>query len=766
MTLTVLRALRAGALLAALFATPLLAQGQGSFPHGHVWGQGGFVSFAARPRPVAAWAEDGRALRMAGKTVDPLTFEEVTVKPPVKESEELDRGRKAFEGALKAKGLRVRQVRARPSTVPRAPEGNPGVLREGDGSAALVGGDLWVQRDGERLVRLTRTGKASLKRRIEMAPDGRALSFVDGYDLYLGRTDGTLFRLSDDGSPELFYGELDWVYQEEVYGRYKFKATWWAPNSEHLAFLRIDEEGVPTFNVVDDIPTHPEIEALKYPKAGDTNPRATLHVASAEDGKVRAVDLGRYEGKEILIVRVGWTPDSRVLFQVQDREQTWLDLNVADPKTGAVTHWIREDSETWVNILDGIHWLEDGSFLWESERTGYRHLYHYDAQGKLVRAVTSGEWQVTGVSEIDEKRGEVVFTGTRDGAINKNTYIVRLEGGEPWRVTPGPGTHSVEWNGDGSLALVRSNALNNPGEQRLVRRDGKVLRILARSPMPKAAERYGYSMPELVSIPCRDGYRLDATILKPENFDPALAWPVWIDTYSGPDAPSVRNAWESSGWFQFLAQEGYIVFQLNVRSASGRGQKHTQACYQRMGIPETEDIEDAVKWLTAHPWADASRVGITGWSYGGFIAARALCCTKLFKLGIAGGGVYTWRNYDTIYTERYMRTPQNNPEGYENGSVLKWAKNLHGHLVIIHGAIDDNVHVQNAMQLAYELQKAGKIFDLMIYPRNRHGIRNRSQFWHWRDYVWHQIQEHLPAGGRSPASGEGEKAEPAGANGR
>jgi dipeptidyl-peptidase-4 len=323
---------------------------------------------------------------------------------------------------------------------------------------------------------------------------------------------------------------------------------------------------------------------------------------------------------------------------------------------------------------------------------------------------------------------------------------VSLDGGDARRLTPGDGSHVVSWNADGSLYVDTWSSLADPGGGRLYRRDGTKVRELYDLEPPDGGG-FLFSQPELVSIPARDGYALDAMIVKPVPFDPSKAHPVFIDSYFGPDSPSVRNRWNGSTWDQFLAQQGMVVMSLNVRSASGRGHAHTTTAYKQLGVVELRDLCDAVDWLTAKPWADAERVGVSGYSYGGFMAAYALLNSDKFRLGFAGGGVYDWRNYDTMYTERYMRTPQNNPEGYDATSCIKTARGLRGHLVIHHGTIDENVHMQNAIQLVHALQEAGRgepgsSFELMLYPGNRHGNRGPAAL-HNRRLLWASIQRHL-----------------------
>lgn len=580
-------------------------------------------------------------------------------------------------------------------------------------------------------------------RHADLSPDGKWVGFIRKHNLYLAEV-GTdqLRQLTTDGNEEQLYGQLDWVYQEEVYGRGRWKGFWWSPESDAVAFLALDQSNVPSFPIVDLIPMHPEVESLRYPKAGDPNPRARLGVGHT-DGTVTWVDLSSYPS-DVLIVRVGWTPDgSQVVLQLQDRVQTWLDLVVADPRTGSTRRWIRESTGTWTNRLDPPRWLEDGSFLWASERTGYKHLYHYDESGELLGVVTRGEWPVRRIIRVDEQSGWIWFTGATRHGVDQHAFRVRLDGSEQAQITRGRGWHSVEPNGDGSLFINEHSRLDQPPRRLLINGQGEVMRVLAES---ESLGEYQCSIPELHEIENRHGERLDATVIKPHDFDPRRKYPVWLITYSGPAAPSVSNRWSPSTWDQFLAQEGYIVFRVNNRSSSRYGQRVVGKCYRQLGVTELQDLEDAVRWLTANPWADGDRVGIRGWSYGGFMAAYALTHSSLFRLGFAGAGVYDWRCYDTIYTERYMGTPQDNPDGYRASSCVAAAANLSGHLVLVHGTVDDNVHVQNAMQFAQALQRAGHAFEFMLYPQSTHGIRDPEQRWHMRELEWRAIQRHIGPG--------------------
>lgn len=606
--------------------------------------------------------------------------------------------------------------------------------------------DLWFFRHGgERATRLTDSELA--EENVRLAPDGRFASFVRGNDLFVIETDSSRERrITKDGSADRLNGKLDWVYQEEIYGRGNFQATWWSPTSRHLAFLALDESGVPHHPIVDHLPNRAELEDTRYPKAGDPNPTVRLGVARARDGRVTWIDLAAWAQAEPLIVQVGWTPDGKQLcFQVQDREQTWLDLALADPESGAPTVLLRETTGSFVERADEPRWLADGSFLWRSERTGFKHLERRAGDGKLQTTITGGEWEVREITAVDEAAQLIWFSGSRDSAIAPNLYRIGFDGNNLVRLTQGPGSHSVEWSPDKAWFLDRVSSVAFPPEVRLCAgADGRVLQVLGKAEV-KTLDEYAFTSPELLQIPTRDGFRMDATLLKPSPFDPTRKYPVWLPTYSGPDAPSVGDRWNGDAWPQFLAQQGYVVLQVNNRTSSQRGHLHVAKCWQQLGVQELADLEDAIAWLGVNrAFVDPTRVGITGWSYGGFMTAFALTHSRAFKLGVAGAGVYDWRLYDTIYTERFMRTPQNNPAGYAATSCIEAAKNLSGYLVLAHGTLDDNVHFQNTIQMAYALQQAGiDRFEVMPYAKSRHGLGGPELNNHFRRVTWKAIRERL-----------------------
>jgi dipeptidyl-peptidase-4 len=598
--------------------------------------------------------------------------------------------------------------------------------------------DLFLYELGsDRALRLTANPEEEVGE--SFSPDGKMISFVRSNNLYVEDLATQRERaLTRDGNPKVLNGRLDWVYQEEVYGRGNFGAYWWSPDSTRIAFLRIDEHPVPDFTVVDHIPLDQTVEVMPYPKAGDPNPTVKLGVAGAAGGDIRWVDTYKYQPDDLLIVRVGWMPDGKKLwFQAQDRPQTFLDLNSANPDDGKSTAMFREQTKAWVEAVDdGMRWLDDGTFLWLSDRSGWRHVYHYAADGKLIKQVTNGDWDVRSLDEVDEGKGTIYFSGTEHSYIANHEYSIKLDGSGLNRITMTEGSHRASFNSKASHFVDFWNDVNTPQQVRVYDSAGKLVRVIDENKVD-ALKQYKLGKVEFVNVKTRDGFTMEAMMIKPPDFDASKKYPVMSYTYSGPQAPQVRNAWGGSTfmWHQMLAQKGYIIWMCDNRTASSKGVQSAWPVYKNFGELELRDLEDGFAWLKSQPYVDGSRIGLWGWSYGGYMTSYALTHSQTFKIGIAGGTVSDWRNYDTIYTERYMDTPQNNPEGYRKSSPVHFAKDLHGKLLLIHGAIDDNVHMANAVQFLYELQKAGKQVQFMIYPKSRHGVTDPVLVKHMRQMM-------------------------------
>jgi dipeptidyl-peptidase-4 len=535
------------------------------------------------------------------------------------------------------------------------------------------------------------------------------------------------------------------VYQEELYGRGNFEGYWWSPDSTMISFLHLDETPVPNFTVVDHIPTDQRVEETPYPKAGDPNPIVTLGVVNVIGGAPRWVDTFKYQPADFLISRVDWSGDGkRIVFQAQNREQTFLDLNAADPRDGKTTTLIHETSPAWVEVIDNAVWLKDGSFIWQSERDGWRHLYHYSADGKLIRQVTTGQWEVRNFEGVDEEKGLAYFTASEHSNIAPQVYRIKLDGTGLTRLTDMEGTHRASFSPNFGYFVDVTSDLNTPSQEYLLDANGKYVRTIEKNKV-EALSQYKLGTAQLLQVKTRDGFSMDAMMIKPPDFDPKKKYPVMSFTYSGPHSPSVRNAWGGPAymWHQMLAQKGYIIWICDNRSASGRGVTPTWLVYKNLGELELRDLEDGYAWLKQQSYVDPDRIGLWGWSYGGYMTSYAMTHSKTFKMGIAGGTVSDYRNYDSIYTERLMLTPQNNLEGYKRSAPLSAARDLHGKLLLIHGAIDDNVHMANTIQFVYELQKSGKQFELMLYPKSRHGVTDPVLVKHMRQMMMDFILENL-----------------------
>ncbi|MFL6248140.1 MAG: S9 family peptidase [Thermoanaerobaculia bacterium] len=554
------------------------------------------------------------------------------------------------------------------------------------------------------------------------SPDGQKVAFIRANDLYVVDLAGRERRLTTDGSAEILNGKLDYVYQEEVYGRGIWKGFWWSPDSLRIAFLQLDERPVPEFTVVDHIPYRLDVNIYDYPKAGDPNPRAKLFVVPAAGGPRVEVDTAR-TGGEILIVNVHWS-STALTYQLQNREQTWLDLVRVNPVDGTAKTILHETTKAWVDPLGPPVWLPDGGFLWQSERNGYRHIYQYSADGTLVRQITNGDWEVRDVHGVDGQY--VYFSATERSPIGLDVYRVKLDGTGLTRISDRTGKHGAVFNDSMSHYVDRWSDIATPDQIRVHRNDGSAVRVVEENRVPLLAE-YDLPRPEFLQVKTRDGFPMEAMIIRPSNFDPARKYPVYQFTYAGPGAQQVRNEWRGQFMLfnQLIAQQGAIVWIVDNRSASGKGAVSRWQVYKNFGESELRDLEDSLTWLKSQPYIDGSRVLLNGWSYGGFMVLYTLTHSKSWSAGIAGGPVADWRNYDSIYTERYMLMPQNNPEGYRKSSPRFHLENLHGNLLLLHGTTDDNVHVQNTVQVAYELQQLNRPFEMMLLPRAKHTVTKK-----------------------------------------
>lgn len=627
--------------------------------------------------------------------------------------------------------------------LPTIPEREARVLsrrpasRSGDGGLFEFQNDLYyAKRDGSFAARLTSTPES--EELASFSPDGRFVAFVRGFDLYVVDVEtGTERALTTGGHDTLRNGKNDWVYFEEVFGR-SWQAYWWSPDSSQIAFLQTDSSEVFDFTITDDRRNEPDgrqrVEVSRYPRPGEPNPTVRLGIVTVGGGGPVWADTSSYEARDMLVTGVGFWPDSsRVYCYVQNRIQSRLDFATVDPSSGELRVLWREEPDrtvagpmgAWVEQPMTPRFLSDGTFLTTSERTGWRRLERRGGNGELLGTLTGDGWEVRGVERVDEDAGWVYVSGTYEGSTVSDLCRVSLGASSPVveLLTPGPGTHSTSLNPGGTLLIDTWSTPEMPTRVavRDVDRGGEIVRLIDINP--------DFSMDEWVvgeytrhAIPARDGFVLEASVLKPPDFDPSRKYPVWFQTYGGPHAPTIRDRYGISTFDEMLAERGIVVFRADPRPASGKGAVSAWTAYRQLGVQEARDIEDCILWLTSHEWIDGSRVGMSGHSYGGYMTAYAMTHTEVFSAGIAGAPVTDWREYDTIYTERYMSTPQDNPEGYKASSAVEAAENLHGRILLIHGAMDDNVHLSNTIKFVDALQRANKQFELMVYPPNRHGI--------------------------------------------
>jgi dipeptidyl-peptidase 4 len=584
----------------------------------------------------------------------------------------------------------------------------------------------WVKCDGSAAARLTSTPED--EESPAFSPDGAFVSFVRANNLYVVDVATQRERaLTTDGSPTTLNGKLSWVYSEEVFGRGRWSAVWWSPDSTQIAFLQTDESPVPIFSLVNELGEKQSVDATRYPRPGEPNPKVRLGLVTALGGSVRWMQSGEHPDDEVLITGVGWLPDSSLAYcYVQDRIQSWLDFITFDGDSRR--RLFRETSKTWVGDAKDPVFLPDGSFVWSSERSGWRHLYRYDASGKELNTITSGTWDVRDVLTFVQAQNFLYLSGTLDNALGRDLYRVRPDGSGFERLTTEPGTHSCQVSPKGDLFVDSWSSMTSPSRSVLrsmptADAPGEVVRVLNSNPV-YALERYELGKLETFQVPMKDGGVVEAYWVLPPDFDPSKKYGMLFSTYGGPQAPTIADRW-GSGHTEDLAfaDAGIIVLHADPRPASGKGAESAWRSYRQLGVPELEDIKQTIGWVTSNkPFIDASRVGMTGWSFGGYITAYAMTHSDLFAAGVAGGSPTDWRDYDSIYTERYMGLPKDNAEGYDKTSVVKAAANLHGRLLLVHGGADDNVHAANTIKLAHALQKAGKLFDLAVYPDAGHGV--------------------------------------------
>jgi dipeptidyl-peptidase-4 len=596
---------------------------------------------------------------------------------------------------------------------------------------APSGGQLLLTVHGDLFLYSLETGKwdqltatPDAERDAKFSPDGSRVAFRRVHDLYaLEIASHKLTRLTEDGGPTLLNGELDWVYPEELE---LSTAFWWSPDSLHIAYLQFDIAREFVYPQVSLTGLRAIAEPERYPQAGTPNADVHLGIVSASGGNTHWMDLGDARGA--LFARVYWTPDSlKLAVKRFNRVQNQLDLLLVDAASGSSHSILHESDPYWINNNDLFQFLANGDFIWGSERDGFQHLYLYGADGKLHKRLTEGSWEVTELVGVDERRQQVYFVSSETSPLERQLYSVKLNGKDRARISQGAGSHSISMSPDASYYMDTFSSLTEPPSRTLHTADGAEWSVY-RGASHSLTDEYQVLPPEIVSFKISSGTLLYARLIKPANFHAGEKYPAVVMVYGGPGAQSVRNAWSGANWDQVLAARGFVIWQLDNRGSKGRGHAFETPIYHRFGKTELSDQLEGIHYLIDQGFVDPARIGIYGWSYGGYMTLYSLLnAPETFRTGIAGAPVTSWRNYDTIYTERYMGLPSENREGYAASSASTYADKLQSKLLMLHNIEDDNVLFQNSIQMATAFERAGKVFDMVIFPQKTHGVGGEFQ---------------------------------------
>ena len=566
----------------------------------------------------------------------------------------------------------------------------------------------------------------------KISPKGRYLSFVKKQNLHvIDLSSGAEKQLTSDGGGTIFNGEAEFVAQEEMGQRTGY---YWAQDDSAIAYKRYDESPVPVVKRFEIFADRTTVVEQRYPAAGDKNVLVELMIVSPVTGAQRKVDLG--SEKDVYLVRADWSDNSKqLLYQIQTRDQKRLDLISVDAATLKQKTLITETSPTWVNIHDDLKFLKGrDAFIWSSERTGRNHLYLYGLDGKLINTISKGEWGIDNVLAVDEKAGRVFVSSNKDAVIDKQTYSLALNGStadKPVRITKADGWHESTFSRNGLVFVDTFSDPATPPNVAIRNADGSMIEWLEKNEL-NASHPYIKYLPdhlktEYGTLKSNDGQTLHYSIVKPAGFNPSKRYPVYLSTYGGPHAQHVSRKW-GNDFDQYMAQSGYVVFRLDNRGSWRRERKFTDAIYKNLGKAEVEDQLTGIDWLGKQSFVDPKRIGVNGWSYGGFMTLRLLAAgSGKIAAGVSGAPVTDWALYDTHYTERYVGgTPKSDAQAYKDSGVFAHLDGLKSPLLLIHGMADDNVLFSNSTRLIDDLVNRGVQFDLMTYPGAKHGIASRT----------------------------------------
>jgi dipeptidyl-peptidase-4 len=571
-----------------------------------------------------------------------------------------------------------------------------------------------------------------------ISPDGKWISFNRHNDLFVYNLDtGQEKALTRDGSDNVLNGKLAWVYEEEFYTRGDTRGYTWSPDGRYIMFYWMDQQDVPVYPLVDYKDIHTELKMTHYPKAGDPNPVVKLGVIEVESGNIQWINTG--DNKDIYLPRYYWLPDNRtVAFMCLDRLQQHLAFLFADISTGKSRVVLTEAQPQWIEIENYVYFLkQQKAFIWGSERSGYWHLYLYDYQGNLIQTLTSGNWDVTDLNGVNETKGYVFFTSTRDDITERQFYRVGLDGVNMVRLSDKSGMHDITMVNNSIYYLDEYSNSTIPAQISAHSDDGQFLEYIDENLHPEL-EAYDLQKPEFFQIPGDSGLTFNAFMIKPPDFNRAEKYPVLVYIYGGPNSQTVNKKFKNL-WHQMMAQKGYIIFCMDNRGTGYRGLAWSRVVYRHLGKYELADHLTGIKYLQQLSYVDPHCIGIWGWSYGGYMVLYSLTHSGVFKTGVSIAPVTDWRYYDTIYTERYMGLPSENKQGYFDSAPLNFADDLKGKLFLAHGTLDDNVHFQNSVMMIDRLIDEDKKYHLEIFPNHGHSIRNTAD----RIYLFETITEFL-----------------------
>ena len=604
-----------------------------------------------------------------------------------------------------------------------------------------LGGELYLYdlgKQGREAVRKL-TNAEGFTTDAKLSPKGGFVSFVRERNLWvIDLASGKQLQLTRDGSAVIGNGVAEFVADEEMD---RHTGYWWAPDDSAIAFARIDESPVPVQKRYEMYADRVEMIEQRYPAAGDKNVRVTLGVvAPRADAAPTWVDLGKQQ--DIYLARVTWRDPQHLTFQRQSRDQKLLELVEANLADGKQRTLVSETSKTWVPLHNSLRFLKDGRFLWSSERSGFQHLYLASADGKQLTALTSGNWPVDELLAVDEDAGKAYFRAGVESPLRSEIHVVPLAGGAPVKLSKVPGMHSAAFANNASVYVDSWSNHTTPPQIELYRANGEKIATLLDNNLADPKHPYARYLDaqrpvEYGTLTAADGKtELHYSLVKPAGFDAGKKYPVAVYVYGGPASQTVTDSWPGRGdhlFNQYLAQQGYVVFSLDNRGTPRRGRDFGGALYGVQGTVEVADQLKGVQWLKAQPWVDAQRIGVQGWSNGGYMTLMLLAkASDQYACGVAGAPVTDWGLYDTHYTERYMNLPAANPAGYTEGRVLTHIDGLTSPLLLIHGMADDNVLFTNSTSLMSALQKRGQPFELMTYPGAKHGLSGANALHRYR----------------------------------